>query len=177
MDLRIVLLPNPDLAIFVQKYSDLLGSKYPLLFKLDNTHIPHVTLLHIETERQSLEKISSLLKEIAAQSRPIKITTEKILSDEKTFIGIYFKDNTSILALREKILKLIKYLIDKLHEPKIPHLTIAMLQNEADLNDALDDLKILPSESFCLDQIAICEQGDHGTCKNILTAFPLSWIK
>lgn len=173
MDIRIVLLPDTIFEKQVKEHSRILSSKLPTLFTLDNYHIPHVTVVHIEFNGSELESINAMTEKIAKEHRKIEVQTVDVKSDAVTYLGVYFKDNSKIFTLRDKISEAISGKINRSSPFLTPHITITRMEKENDVEKALSIMQDFPSALVSFSQLALCESCENSTVSKIYSSFPL----
>lgn len=76
--------------------------------------------------------------------------------------------------MRDAIRDLIKQYITKISPFNIPHVTLTKLKNESDIERALENVRDFPKDEILFDRLAICLNGEHGTCSEILYSRPLT---
>lgn len=176
MDVRIVLLPDEQSSQKVIKLSSTIEKKYPTLFTLNKTNIPHVTLLHVAFANEKFEKVCREITQVAEKQQQITVTSNKINhgTESKTFIGMYFQNDQELIRLREVLYTRINSFLDKTASFKTPHLTLTRLKHEEDVEKVLMVYKNLREDNQTYTKIAICETGENGTCTKILCSVPLT---
>lgn len=112
---------------------------------------------------------------IALHEKKINVRGDIIKSDtyDITFIGIYFKNDSAIIALRNKIQAAIQDTINMASKFYKPHFTITRMQEDTYTENALDMLKNFPEIDMTLNRIAICDSQPNGTISRVFTAFAL----
>ena len=172
MKVRIVLLPDKKLTEETKKASVLIASKVLTHFKLDESHIPHVTITSLEVEDSFLKEIIKLVKNYS-DFRQIKIKTNEVNIGKKTFIVLYFQEDSLIKKFREKVIQS----LDKYNTEDIilqePHITLTRVISENDALKALALVKDFQKENYYLNNVAICKDGPNGTCTEIKAQFTL----
>jgi 2'-5' RNA ligase len=171
MFVRIVLLPDITTETLVKKYSLLLASELPTLFTLDDKHLPHVTVLNVDIEDEHLERIVTEIQSVAKHQNTINVQSEEIKCEEGTFMGLYFKENHQIVALRETIANTIEDFVKGTPSFKSPHITITRMKHERDVKSALNLLSDFPQRTIELSKIAICNSLENGTTSKIYSVF------
>lgn len=170
MDIRIVLLPNPSGDKTFRKYSEIITEKFPSFFQLGDNNIPHATLMHPKIDDKNINIVKEVLQSIASKTPPIPIEFEnnkhEILTNN--YISVFFKNDSRITNLRNILEKNLGKIILSRSEYKLPHITFTRIKNTKDTKEALSLLSKFKETKFILNQIAICEVGEHGACKKIL---------
>ncbi len=167
MKIRIVLLPDKKLTKETKKASQLIFNKVKTHFKLDLSHIPHVTIIALNLDENDLLEIIKSIKKYSNHKK-IKIKTSEAKISKKSFIGMYFQDDNLIKKLREQIImSLSKYNKEEI-VTKQPHITLTRLVHEKDASTSLKIAKDFPKKNYCLDSLAICKDGPNGTCTKII---------
>lgn len=172
MKVRIVLLPDKKLEEEAKDASNLVTSKVPTHFKLNKTHIPHVTITALEFENKYLEEIIKLVKRYSDYEQ-IKVKTNEVKISKKTFIGVYFQEDSLIKKLRAEVIQSLTKYNKKDIILKQSHITLTRVVAEKDALKALEFVKDFPKKDFYLISLAICEDGPNGTCSEIISQFTL----
>lgn len=172
MKVRIVLLPDKKLTEEANNASVLIASKVLTHFKLDENHIPHVTITSLEIENRLLKELITLVKSYS-DFKQIKIKTNEVNIGKKTYIVLYFQEDSLIKKLREEVIKS----LDKYNKEDIilqqPHITLTRVIRETDALKAQEIVKDFPKKDYYLNTVAICKDGPNGTCTEIISHFTL----
>lgn len=170
-----VLLLDKKTEVEVKAVSDIISKKFPCFFKLDLEHIPHLTLLHADINDEDLKKIIVCVENIANSNKLISVMPQDLRRGFmfRTLIGVYFKDDSEILTLRQKTLdKIGKYLLN-LTPPLNPHVTITRLKKDEDVDSAISEIKGILQDKFVFPAIGICKIGENGTCTSVIKSMLL----
>lgn len=178
MRLRIVLLPDQAGDALSKRISVEIAEKLAADFVLDDTHIPHVTVLALESEVdvflliKVLEETAKKIKHLYGQS---KIVVQK---SDKSYIGLYFGER-----LGKEVGEIRKILLDQfatvqgvsnieLDNPAA-HLTLTHLKKPEDskeVSKTWGDLNVQLDLGF----LGLAIEGENfGTCKQISKRFKL----
>lgn len=177
MRIGIVLLPEKKTAIKLKQTSDILSKNFSCFFKLDSTHIPHATLLHGDVKDEGLEEIIDSVENIANLHKLISVVPQDLRSGFmfKTLIGVYFKDENEILALRQKVLNKVGKYLSNISSFMAPHVTITRLKRDEDVEGAISEVKnLILNDKFVFPSIGICKIGENGTCTKVIKSFELA---
>lgn len=176
MRIGIVLLSDEKTANKIKRASSDLNEKFPCFFKLDQTHIPHATLLHADINDENLEKIIVSVENIANSSKQINVLSQDLRRGFmfRTLIGVYFKDESDILTLRQKILDKVGNYLSKISPNIAPHVTITRLKRDEDVDLAIAGIKSLLNYKFTFPSIGVCEIGENGACTSIIKSFEIT---
>ncbi len=172
MKIRVVLLPDNKLETSSKKHSSLIVEKYPSFFRLDTSHIPHTTLTSLEFSDELFDKITILIKNLAIEKDKITVEANQIKTDGRGFIGIYFKGDSEIKMLQKKVIALLEPYSKEPLIAREPHITLTRLKSEDEVSQAIQSISDFPKGTFSFDYLAICEDGENGTCKSIIAKFP-----
>jgi 2'-5' RNA ligase len=171
----IVLLLDNKTEVKVREASVILNDKFPCFFKLDSTHIPHLTLLHAEIKDENFEKVLDCVKSIVNSNDVINLDAQDLRNGTvvKTFIGIYFK-NDVVLNLQKIVLNKINKYLEKILPFFDPHITITRLKRDEDVDAAMSEIKGILQNKFVFSFIGICRIGENGTCASVIKSMSLS---
>ena len=170
---RIVLLPNEQFDKLARKYSSAIADKYQVYFGLDDTHLPHPTIISSEFPNGRLEVIIDLLRNLSSRTRKMKANIDGLKHNYENFIGVYFKNTSEFKGLQSEVTNLVEPHTDSIVPAETYHLTLARLKSENDVYNATNIAKRLSANDCVFNRLAICEDGEHGTCKNAVAEFPL----
>lgn len=171
MDLRIVLLPDARGSLLFKQYSKILNQNFQCFFELSENAIPHITLVHLQTDESNFDKLIEDIGSFSKQTKKLLVSFDypNHGTEEISFIGLY-KEDKRIIEMRDAIRDLIKQYIIKISPFNIPHVTLTKLKNESDIERALENVRDFPKEEIKFDRLAICENAEHGTCTRILSS-------
>lgn len=171
MEVRIVLLPDERGNELFKQYSKKLNEGFQCFFELGENAIPHITLVHFQIEESNFERLKEDIEKIAEQTEKIGISFEyanRGASDER-FIGVYRSDER-VLKLRDAVKNIAENYNAQISPFNKPHVTITKIKNEEDIERAVESIRDFPKEEINFDHLAICANGDHGTCSRILSS-------
>ena len=168
---------------------------FPNFFVVDNIKlIPHLSLWHMKTSKNGINKVAQELKQVTKGQRPIRISSSKFHTTEKYRGCIEFsvKKNGDLVILRQKVFQKInsyktgimpsfasflkiKYSKEKLREIKKygrplgfgPHFTMGWLKNEKDIAGVARKMQKVKF-SFLVNEIYICEIDKWWQVKKII---------
>lgn len=172
MKVRIVLLPRVTFDHIAREYSSIITEKYKNYFKLDDNHIPHVTIVTLKFDDSSLPKINNLVGQLSKKVEEFTLKVTDVSSNDRNFIGVYFEDS-EIKKLQETIVSQLERLIKKWSASAVSHLTLTRLKSKTDIQGSIRLISDYPREDHIFDFLAVCEDSEHGTCRRILAKFPL----
>ena len=167
----------------------------PNFFVVDSTKlIPHLSLWHMKTSYQKVDKISQELKQVVKGQKPIKIASSEFHALEKYKGCLEFpvKENKDLAKLQQKVFQKIhpyktglmprfasflkiKYSKEKLREIKKygrslgfhPHFTMGWLKNEKDITGVVKNTRAVKFK-FQTKEIYICEIDKWWQVKRII---------
>lgn len=184
MIIDIVILPPKNLrkkiGVKIKKVVD----SVPNFFIVDNTKlVPHLSLWHMKTSQDKINRIARELKQSIKGQKPIKIISSKFHAIEKYKGCLEFpmKENKDLVKLQQKVFQKIypyktglmpqfasflkiKYSKEKLKEIKKygkslgfhPHFTMGWLKNKKDIVGVVKKMKVMKF-NFQAKEIYICE--------------------
>lgn len=193
----VVILPSDELAQRIIALSKKLQT-HNSLFTLDGQNFyPHSTLYMTQLKLESLDEISALLADIAANLPPFDLTATNY-AQAKGYLDLEYRHTKTLDQLQMAVIEAVNPLRDGIREKdqtkmleavgfardnfekygyqyvgKLfrPHSTITRFEN-----DKVIDTKALPDHSQFSGQfvkLGLFEMGDNGTCVRELVAFKL----
>lgn len=195
MLIDIVILPPKDIRRKIGTKIKKEIENLPNFFVVDNIKlIPHLSLWHMKTSENKINKIARELEEIIKEQKFIKVTSSKFDTSEKYkgYLGFSIKKNKDLITLREKVVQKI-YLYktgimpgfatflgikdskEKLREIKIygralgfdPHFTMGWLKDKKDVLKVIKRMKKVEF-NFLAKEIYICEVDKWWQVKRII---------
>ena len=89
------------------------------LFVLDGkNYFPHITIYMTEFPVKNIPRIRKILRELAAKTKPFRITSLKYRENSDAYIDVDYRKNKNIKELQKKIIALLNPLRDGLLRPK-----------------------------------------------------------
>jgi hypothetical protein len=195
MLIDIVILPPQDIRKEIGTKIKKEMSHLPNYFVVDNNKlIPHLSLWHMKTSKENIEKIAQELKKVVKNKKSIKITSSKFhdLEKFKGCLEFTIKENKNLVVFRQKVFEKIyfyktgimpqfasflkiKYSKNKLEEIRKygrglgfgPHFTIGWLKNESDISKVVKRMNKVKF-SFTVNEIYICEIDKWWQVKKII---------
>lgn len=97
---------NPDETLIKRavEINKRLLEEYPLGFKLDESHIPHISILHCYVRTKDLEKVYSVVENV--------ITSENVTSLELTAVKIEYKASSGSVGIASIIISPVDILLN-----------------------------------------------------------------
>lgn len=168
---------NEDTELRVKSASDKLNNKFPSFFKLDSAHIPHATLLHGDVNDEDLEKIIYSVENVVSSIKSISVIPQDLRRGFMfpTLLGVYFKDESEILTIRQKVLDRVNKYLSNLSPNLAPHITITRLKKDGDVENAMSEVKsLLLRRKYVFPSVGVCKIGENGTCARIIKSILFS---
>lgn len=198
MLLDIVILPPPKLREQLGKKTKQAVKGYPHVFVVDNKKfIPHASLFHLNTSRQELEKIESIVNRISREFKPTKIRNLRFQKHEHS-VGFELSNNPTLQKLNRDIVNNLYRLrtgempwspsrpptkLEKKRREKYgtqwnvegyfhPHFTMARFKNPNDGQEVVKKMSSIKFD-FLADTIAICEVNFYHQVTRVIKEFKL----
>ncbi len=198
----VVILPPPALSRYATGASRLLAERFGSPLILDKQQaMPHISLYHVAVARRRLPEVKATLACIAEQTASGKLQVIGIhsyhqfnaiaieLSKPQWLRRLYLKIIHRLNPLRdhefdnERVWNaarlspgqrnfIARYGTPLIGRHFIPHITLAVLQDGSQLEAAAAMIKP-PLASFTVNQLHLCVQGKHHTCRRIVVGYDL----
>lgn len=186
----IVLIPPEEVSLEAKSYNAELREKKPGGLVLDETHLPHITLIQLYASRSKLSDLHSTVAEIADEYSPFPLRIHGLnstaLENERAFY-LTLDAQPGLLRLHSDLMKKLQafevaadenaFLLDA--NEKLLSTTVAWTKNfrsQASL-ERFDphitigtgvDMNFRRPLKFLANRLAICHLGNYNTCRKIL---------
>ncbi len=198
----VVILPPPALSRYAIKLSRQIAGRFGSPLILDEQQaLPHISLYHVAVARPRLPEVQAALARIAAQTAPGSLQVSGIrsyrqfhslaieLSKPRWLRRLYLRIIHRLNPLRdhqfdnERVWNaarlspsqrsfIARYGTPLIGHHFIPHITVAVVKDSSQLEAAAALIK--PSlTSFTARWLYLCVQGQHHTCRRIVSAYEL----
>lgn len=107
----VLLTPSEEMSAQAIRLNSLMKEENPQTIRLDENHIPHITLLQCFIKESDLPKIKRLLHGLYDEVKKDSLKAESLFyykEKEDSFAMIAVQKNQQLLKLHEKIIELIK---------------------------------------------------------------------
>ncbi|MBU0597739.1 2'-5' RNA ligase family protein [Patescibacteria group bacterium] len=188
----IVLLPPKEIWEWAVQLSKEIGSNSERAEFLDNTHLPHITLVQAYVKQDDSEKINHTIEEILKHFSTLSLIVEEIISEGS---WVAFRINKT-----EELMKLHINLVDAIQEyeqdlsrdafildsgEKVTDFAVNWVNNfrkNVSYNNFIPHITLgknyepeqMKPKNFTVDRLAVCHLGNHCTCRKILKEWRLS---
>jgi len=172
MKIRLVFLLSEKINKKLNTYSAIIPKKYKALFTLDKTHIPHITITTVAFEESKLSEILMEIENISKSVKGFNFKSEGLFHDGSGSVSIHLQENNHFKTIYTQALNTLgkNYTVKKLDYA--PHITLTKYANESDANKSIIKMD-KPIPLFDIESIAVCEDGDYGTCTKVIKDFIL----
>lgn len=170
---RIALIPDHESMLKVSRWSREITNEIQAEFTLDEQHIPHVTVGFVEIEEKNIEKLVTIVKDIASQYQPITVDSSTLKKGGDSYIGLYFKNNEDIVDMRDDLETHLNDIVLDFTSFTNPHITLTRLMDAHKVQHALQIVKHRKLFRIKLGRIAICDTQEHGAISQIYENIPL----
>lgn len=161
---------------------------------LDDTHLPHITLVQAYVDTAKLGEIAFVLERVIAGTPAFSLTASSILVDKHGYSNMVIEKNPELLRIRQALIEKVESYHGKGgstaffgHEQEdIAQFVIDYVQGffinyrPAEKYFAHITLGIAHAQSpafipmtFTADRIALCHEGNEGTCRKVLHEWKL----
>ena len=195
--LNIAILPDEKTKNSVIKMSKLLSSKISTHFVLGENRLPHITIYQAAFPTKNIEKLKSVVSNIASQVKNFQVGMDEISISHETFLFWNCIKSNDLINLHNFVVEKCnplregniieglpiqsaedKYDVENygslLIGPRFsPHITIARIKNELDQDSAIKTASQLSKDGFNVSNIIVGELAEHGTVTKIISTFPL----
>lgn len=196
--LNIAIIPDEEIKSKIIEVSNLVSSKIPTQFVLGKKRIPHITIYQAAFPAKNLDKVKKVVSDLAEKNAPFEITMKGISISHGTFLFWNCVKSDRLISLHEQAVnkanflregQIIKNLPIQSAEDKFdvenygslligprfsPHITVTRISNPIDKAKAIQFAKVLGEETFKVKTIILGILGQHGTVREIISAFPFS---
>jgi len=193
----IALLPPDEIFELSKKYNSLINNQNPGGLVLDDTHLPHITLVqqYIDTDKQT--RLFSEITSAYAKFKPINLKISGIdslrLSDGKEASYFIFEDVTKIQELHEALMEISAPCVSTGDESSFftdpgEQIRASSLDWTTNFRDKASGPnfeahitlgighkpKLEDKLEFCIYRLAVCQLGNYNTCRKILKEWRLT---
>ncbi|MFH1235417.1 MAG: hypothetical protein V1685_00575 [Parcubacteria group bacterium] len=193
--INIAILPPKDISEKARELNKAVNGAYPHpKIVLDETHFPHITLVQAYVDTAKLEEIASVIELVIAGIPALSLTASSILVDEHGYANMVIEKTTELLNIRQTLVEklesyhgkgdstaffgheqedIAQFVIDYVQGffknyrsagTYFAHITLGLAHNQPPAFNPM---------TFTANRIALCHEGNEGTCRKILHEWKL----
>lgn len=188
--LDIVLLPPPEIWKWAIELSNQLNRDRQPLLQLDETHLPHITIVQSFVAVDRLDDLYKALEVIAQETPPLALEVTSMEVDDGT-VGFIISHTPQLNHLFAKSMRASEifvvepdptaFLLDA-GESTLPGTmnwvknfrTMSSYKPHISLSKNLEQIPAIELRAFIADRFAVCHLGNNCTCRAISKEWQLS---
>lgn len=187
----IVLIPPQEIYDLSLKLSTSLNQGIKPVIQLDDTHLPHITLVQLYIRDDRMGELIERINKVAGMIKPLSLKMIGLSTDSNNTAGIEINLSSNLNELYGNMLTLTEdfeeknanegFVLDPGETARPGTISwVANYRNKSKYNphislakDSVVEMPVIEEREFIADRLLICQLGNFCTCRKIIKEWKL----